>query len=389
MLLASAVTPCGSISRAERPPADEIQAVADRVLAATVSIACSGEGGSFSGSGVVVTAEGHVLTAASVVPKGAAEVTVLLPGYRRRPAAIAVLDESLGITLLKVPTEEPLDFLPLARDPPAVGDTVFTAADIDDVMLANGRASLSRGVVSGIYGIERQAAAVATGHVIETSAAVNRGSNGGPLVDADGRVVGVISLAVSPRRWQGVAVPATAILDSLFPASRGVFPVRIDDATAPAAAPPLDGLRRSAAEIARFLVGIEVERTWPPEKLPRVSWSDYRTSVADWEKLTDDERRRHFAAYGVRSAMLDVNQLLRRPPGAVTGLVVSGDGFVLTSSFNIGDDTVFVGQASGRPRTFGGDESLEAMLAEPEGGVAPRPNAIRRVTVVCADGSRR
>jgi S1-C subfamily serine protease len=84
-----------------------------------------------------------------------------------------------------------------------VGDVAFTAGDVDDVMLANGRASFSRGVVSGLYDVEKQPEAAFAGRVIETTAAVNLGSDGGPLVDAAGRVVGVITVAVSPRRWQG------------------------------------------------------------------------------------------------------------------------------------------------------------------------------------------
>jgi D-arabinose 1-dehydrogenase-like Zn-dependent alcohol dehydrogenase len=45
--------------------ADDIHAIADRVLACTVSVSCRIEGGSFSGSGFVVSPDGHVITTAS------------------------------------------------------------------------------------------------------------------------------------------------------------------------------------------------------------------------------------------------------------------------------------------------------------------------------------
>jgi len=366
-----------------------IRPLVDRVLAATVSVACAVEGGAFSGSGIVVSPVGHVLTAASAVPAGATDVTVLLAGYDRRPATLVAGDEALGLTLLKVDVDESLSFLPLARGWPAVGDVAFTAADVDDVMLANGRASFSRGVVSGLYDVVTQPEAAYAGRVIETTAAVNPGSDGGPLVDASGRVIGVISLAVSPRRWQGVAVPMAVILERFSALASGDVPTTIDAAGVPPAVPPLAGLTAAASRVAPHLVGIEVERTWPPEELPRSSWEEHRRRIADWGTLAVADRAKRFARFAAAARILDVNQLLRRPSGPATGIIVSADGFVLTSAFNVADDTAFVGKASGRPRSFGRDDTLEQLVAEPDGGVAPRPNPIRRVSVVLPDGSRR
>lgn len=377
LLLAS-----GLPTRADDAPVVDIHAIADRVLAATVSVACSVDGGSFSGSGFAISPEGHVLTAASAVPQGATEVTVLLPGTRRLEATVMAVDENLGVALVKVPAEERLASLPLARRLPAVGDVAFTAADVDGVMLANGRASFSRGFVSGLYDVDKQPESPYAGRVIETTAAVNPGSDGGPLVDATGRVVGVISLAVSPQRWQGVAVPAAVVLERFAPLATVGVSVAGDDLTASVPAPPLDGLRRTASAVAPYLVGIEVERTWPPERLPRESWQEHRRSMAGWDRLSDAEKGSQFAAFAARAGLLDVNQLLRRPPGPVTGVVVSATGHVLTSSFNVGADTAFISQGSGRPRP-----SVSA--PEADGRLVPRDNAIRRVVVVLADGSRR
>ena len=379
----------GTVSAARAAEDPDIHTVADRVLAATVSVACVLDGGSFSGSGFLISPEGHVLTAASAVPATATEVTVLLPGFQRRPAGVVAVDESLAVTLLKVAVEEPLAALPLARRLPAVGDVAFTSGDVDDVMLANGRASFSRGIVSGLYDVEPQPEAAFAGRVIETTAAVNPGSDGGPLVDAAGRVVGVISLAVSPRRWQGVAVPMATLLDRFAPLTSGDVTLRIDDAAAPASQPPLAGLQRAVSSVAPFLVGIEVERTWPAEQLPRASWEDQRRRIEGWASLPLPERKQRFAAFAAASRTLDVNQLLRRPPGQGTGIVVSADGFVLTSAFNVGDDTAFVATSAGRPRRFTAEEPIEKLLADPEGGLTQKSNAIRRVAVVLANGSRR
>jgi S1-C subfamily serine protease len=366
-----------------------IHAIADRVLAATVSVACVVDGGSFSGSGFVVSPQGHVLTAASAVPVGATDVTVRLPGFRRRPAAVIAVDESLGVALVKVAVEEALSPLPLLRGLPSLGDVAFTAGDVDDVMLANGRASFSRGVVSGLYDVEPQPEAAFAGRVIETTAAVNPGSDGGPLVDAAGRVVGVISLAVSPRRWQGVAVPTATLLERFAPLHSGDLELATDAAASPAAGPPLAGLRRAVSEVAPFLAGIEVERTWPAERLPRLSWEERRQRIDDWDALSPAERRGRFASFAAASGTLDVNQLLRRPSGPATGLVVSADGFVLTSAFNVGEDTAFLGTSVAEPRRFTADEPVERLLAEPAEGLVQKSNVIRRLTIVLADGTRR
>ena len=360
--------------------------VADRVLACTVGIESRVEGGSFSGSGVVISPDGHVLTATSVVPPDARDVSVLFPGYVRRPATLVAAEPSLGVALVKVEATGAACLSPADALPP-LGSVAFTAGDVDGVMLSDGRASFSRGVVSGIYSVEPQGESAYAGTVIETTAAVNPGSDGGPLVDAEGRLGGVISLAVSPLRWQGVAVPA-AVLREKFAALATIAPPA---GAAVAATEPesLAGLRRAASVVAGQLVGIEVERTWGPERLPVGSWAAYRGTITGWEKLAEAERRRRFAAFADRVRMLEVNQLLRRPPGAVTGLVVSADGFVLTSLFNVADDTAFVAKATGRPPALAADAPADKLLAEPEGGFESKPNSVRGIRVVLPDGSRR
>jgi S1-C subfamily serine protease len=366
-------------------PTPPVPDLADRVLACTVGITCTAGAASFSGSGTVVSPDGHVLTSSSVVPGGATDVVVMFPGFVRRPASIVATDDTVAATLLKVDARD-LAWLPLARGMPAVGEVAFTAGDVDDVMLANGRASFSRGVVSGVYPVTRQGEAAYEGAVVETTAAVNPGADGGPLVDASGRLRGVVSLSVSPLRWQGVAVPAAVLAERFSPfAPGGPLAATVE------AAPPSQRVAMTPAAEAFLpaLVGIEVERTWKPELLPQISWEEHRRSIADWDKLSAAERRQRFAAFANRARAFEVNQLLRRPPGQLTGLVVSPDGFVLTSLFNVGDDTAFVAKTTGQPRPVTADLSIEKLLAEPEGGFEPRPNAIKNVTVILPDGSRR
>jgi S1-C subfamily serine protease len=373
------------------------RAIADHVLAATVGIASQAADGasSFSGTGTLVTPIGHILTSTSVVPPDAKHIEVTLPGFRLCQATLVATDAGLAASLIKV-DEINLPYLPLARELPAIGELAYTASDVDRVMLTSARASFSRGLISGRYDIEKHGESPYTGRVIETSAAVNPGSDGGPLVDARGRLAGVISLGVAPQRWQGVAVPTAVLLEKFGPLRSADVPLSFEspadlaaDPATLAAAERAADLATAAAGIAPYLVGIEVARQFPPEALPRISWEEHRGGIKDWDKLPPPERAKRFAAFANLARALEVNQLLRRPPGRMTGLVISPDGHVLTSLFNLGDDTAFIAKATGKPRQFDANESIEALLAEPPGGLARQANPIVRMTVVLGDGSRK
>jgi S1-C subfamily serine protease len=401
---AAGADPVGAGSPATSPTTE----IADRVLAATVGISCTSDSGSFRGTGTIISPEGHVLTATSVVPVDATGIRVMLPGFVVREARVVAVDADLTAAIIRLDDVGPdgterarqdLPWLPLARELPGIGTVAYTAADVDRVLVTNGRASFSRGRVSGLYDVVGTGETSYRGLVIETTAAVNQGSDGGPLVDAQGRLCGVLSAAVSPLRWQGVAVP-TATLCARWPAlGPGGLPVpaataeNLPAGNLPADIPPADdsrtkGLRQSAATLAPHLVGIEVTRKYPPEILPQSSWSAHRSTIADWATLPAAGQRQRFQAFAERARVLEVNQLLRRPAGQVTGLLISDEGDILTSLFNVGADTAFVATRTGEPRRFAAGDDLDRLRAEPEGGLERRPNPPVSFTVVLADGSR-
>jgi S1-C subfamily serine protease len=363
----------------------QARGVADRTLAATVGIRCELEGFmNFTGTGVVIGPDGHILTVTSVVPPNAKQIRVTFPGFVVRDAAIVAVDESLAVTIVKVEASG-LPFLPLARELPSVGSTAYTAGDVENALLTNGRASFSRGLVSGVYEVPKNPEAAYAGLAIETTAAVNPGSDGGPLVDETGRVCGVITLGTLPLRWQGTAVPTKVLLEKCA-ALQAAAPA---EAAAAGGEQPRPGpLQQVAADVAQHLAGIEVERQFPVERLPRTSWDGFRAGVQDYDGLPEPKKQQTFAEYLNLARAFEVNQLLRRPPGATTGLVISADGFVLTSLFNVGGDVAFVRKSTGKPRAFGAHEPIQKMLTESNDGVEQRPNAIQKVTVVLRDGSR-
>ena len=358
--------------------------LADRVLACTVGIRSKADSySSNNGTGIVVSADGHVLTATSVVPIGAGDITVMFPGFVKREAVVVAADEALAVTLLKVDAKD-LPFLPLARGLPEVGATVWTAGDVEDSLLTNGRASLSRGIVSGVYDVPACPEADYAGVAIETTAAVNPGSDGGPLVDASGAVCGVITLGVLPLRWQGTAVPTQVLLERFPALGSGSGPALATAAPAAAAS----ALRSAADAFARVVVGIEVERKFPPEALPRTSWHDFRKGIEGFDKLPERDQQRRFSEWLAVSKVLEVNQLLRRPAGPLTGVLVSPEGHVLTSLFNVGGDRAFVRKSTGKPRTWNVHDPIAKLVGEPEAEVEQRSNAVDKVSVVMPGGDR-
>ena len=152
-------------------------------------------------------------------------------------------------------------------------------------------------------------------------------------------------------------------------------------------------MKRTAGEpkakrVAEYLAGISVQRKYPPEILPRVDWEYHHKSVADWDKKSDDEKSRLQNDYYDAARLLEANQILRRPPQPATGLVISADGYILTSAFNVGDDVVYKDKKTGKPNVVVFKEKAEAMITDAK-EVSEENNAIEKIFVTLRDGERR
>jgi S1-C subfamily serine protease len=153
------------------------------------------------GSGVVVDAAGYILTNAHVV-RGADQITVHLPGDEQAEAKLIGIDAASDLALLRVERQN----LTAAE----WGDSEALA--IGDFIWAIGSPyGLERSVSFGIVSAKQRRLPSLPGvGLLQTDAAINPGSSGGPLVDREGRVVG-ISTAILGRNHHGVgfAVPAS------------------------------------------------------------------------------------------------------------------------------------------------------------------------------------
>src|SRR4051812_47048517 len=145
--------------------------------------------GEATGSGFVLNSEGYIATNAHVV-SGAREVQVSFGKSNPVPAKVVGKDLSTDLAVIKVdPSKVKLTPVPLGdSNSLRVGDPVVAIGNpfgYDD--------TVTTGIVSAL-GREIQAPNnFSIDHTIQTDAAINPGNSGGPLLDQQGRVVGINS----------------------------------------------------------------------------------------------------------------------------------------------------------------------------------------------------
>jgi serine protease Do len=161
------------------------------------------------GSGIIVSADGYILTANHVV-EGADEIKVGISNDKTEYVAKLVgSDPATDIAVLKIS----------ARNLPAIvlGDS--SQLEVGDVVLAIGNPfglgqTVTRGIISALG---RSLPDIDDGNTpqryqdfIQTDASINKGNSGGALVDAEGRLIGINDAIVSPSGTSagiGFAVP--------------------------------------------------------------------------------------------------------------------------------------------------------------------------------------
>lgn len=181
--------------------------VAKRVEPSVVSIVRPGRRGiNGQGSGVIVDKAGYIVTNAHVI-EGAREVEVHLSDGRTTDAAIVGSDTMMDIAVLKI-NENNL----IAAD---WGDS--NELQVGDLVWALGSPyGLERSLTFGIVSAKsRRSSSHVGGSVyqeyLQTDAAVNPGNSGGPLVNIEGRVVG-INAAIFGNAYQGISFAIPSVL---------------------------------------------------------------------------------------------------------------------------------------------------------------------------------
>ncbi|MDR1767535.1 MAG: S1C family serine protease [Propionibacteriaceae bacterium] len=179
-----------------------------RSVGPSVVVVQTGKGG--LGAGTIVADDGSILTANHVV-EGGGKITVTFSDGTKTAATVSSTDTERDIATL-TPSE-----LPEVLTPATLGGKAEVGGAVTAIGNPLGLAySVTTGVISGLDRTSGSGKNALTG-LIQFDAAANPGSSGGPLLDADGGVIGVVVAIADPGgddAFAGIAfaVPISAAL---------------------------------------------------------------------------------------------------------------------------------------------------------------------------------
>ena len=216
------VTPYSTMQLQQSPQSREnipvegglsLQEIYTRNIDSVVSISCAGYNSTSTGTGVILSSDGYLVTNAHVV-EGAGSITVLLTDDREFTAQLMGSDEISDLAVLKIQAE---DLLPAEFGDSTqlrVGDTV---AAIGDPLGVKYRGTYTNGIVSAINRDVAMDGRNMT--LIQTNAALNSGNSGGPLINCYGQVIGINTMKIGAFTDSagvegiGFAIPSATVKD--------------------------------------------------------------------------------------------------------------------------------------------------------------------------------
>jgi serine protease Do len=190
-----------------------LQAIYEMNIPSVVSISCRTKTGSSTGTGVILSKNGYIVTNAHVV-EDAQAVSVRMTDDRVFQASLVGSDEISDLAVLRV---EATDLIPARFGDSTqlrIGDTV---AAIGDPLGVKYRGTYTDGIVSAINRDVDMDGRTMT--LIQTNAALNSGNSGGPLINCYGQVIGINTMKISAFTDSagvegiGFAIPSVTVKD--------------------------------------------------------------------------------------------------------------------------------------------------------------------------------
>jgi len=218
----SATLPAGNTSVVLRPSPEgtqnipqegglSLQEIYENTIDSVVSISCRADDGSSSGTGVVLSRNGYLVTNSHVV-EDADRISVLFTDGRQLEARVVGADAISDLAVLWVDAKnlEPAQFG--SSDSLRVGDL---AVAIGDPLGIEFRGTMTDGIISAINRDVTSGGRTMT--LIQTNAALNSGNSGGPLLNCYGQVIGINTLKIGAFTDSagvegiGFAIPSTTV----------------------------------------------------------------------------------------------------------------------------------------------------------------------------------
>ncbi len=168
--------------------------------------------GQASGTGMIITTDGYILTNKHVVADATGDINVQLTSGKQYTAQLVAQDPTNDLALLKIEATS-LSAIPLGdSSSTAVGQPVVAIGDA----LGEFQNTVTQGIVSGL---NRSISAGESTYdqetldgLLQTDAAINPGNSGGPLVDqATGKVIGINTAISADSQGVGFAIPINQV----------------------------------------------------------------------------------------------------------------------------------------------------------------------------------
>lgn len=200
--------------------------IVDKVSPSVVGISCMTSSGTVTGTGIIMSTDGYIITNAHVVD-GATTISVVLPSSYSDESSESSDDETITAELVGKDSQTDLAVVKIDK-------TGLTAAEfgtsseirVGEVSIVIGNPlgfDLANSVTAGIISATDRTLTIEdrTMNLIQTDASINSGNSGGPLINAYGQVIGITSAKVSSTYGEGLgfAIPideATPIIDDLI-----------------------------------------------------------------------------------------------------------------------------------------------------------------------------
>ncbi len=143
------------------------------------------------GSGFLVSADGYILTNAHVV-ENATEIVITMPGGEKQRGRLIGIDNVTDLALLKIEVKN-ANYAKLGNsDEVIIGEWVVALGNPFGLFDVSYQPSATIGIISGLHmDFGQQRGEARYQGMIQTDASINSGNSGGPLVNAEGEVIGI------------------------------------------------------------------------------------------------------------------------------------------------------------------------------------------------------